>query len=286
MSWHYLQVLEGDCSEPPFSDGGPSAPWKSSRSAEKSSCGGSGTACSPCSRSGTTSGPSTADLGVASWTSSLAASRANRSARPENVSARPTSEISGLKPSGSYAKWDPASSSWKTYQLSLLTNTSERFSGSFPRAGIASCGRLYRLPSLERPIGEIGSGSWATPTTADSQGTTGGGQGRSLRTDVRKWPTPNATDGSKAPKTYARGNPSLPTAAKMWPTPIVRDSGSLKHTKRGANSEGGEPLPVAVGGTLNPPWVEWLMGWPIGWTDLEPLATARFRRWSEQHGNF
>ena len=24
-------------------------------------------------------------------------------------------------------------------------------------------------------------------------------------------------------------------------------------------------------GTLNPTWVEWLMGWPIGWTDLKPL---------------
>ena len=23
-------------------------------------------------------------------------------------------------------------------------------------------------------------------------------------------------------------------------------------------------------GQLNPPWVEWLMGWPIGWTDLKP----------------
>lgn len=22
-------------------------------------------------------------------------------------------------------------------------------------------------------------------------------------------------------------------------------------------------------GRLNPDWVEWLMGWPIGWTDLE-----------------
>jgi len=26
-----------------------------------------------------------------------------------------------------------------------------------------------------------------------------------------------------------------------------------------------------IGGKLNPMWVEWLMGWPLGWTDLKPL---------------
>jgi hypothetical protein len=29
----------------------------------------------------------------------------------------------------------------------------------------------------------------------------------------------------------------------------------------------------AVGGQLNPQWVEWLMGFPLGWTDLEDLVT-------------
>ena len=28
------------------------------------------------------------------------------------------------------------------------------------------------------------------------------------------------------------------------------------------------------GGTLNPTWVEWLMGYPTGWTDLSPSETA------------
>ena len=39
-------------------------------------------------------------------------------------------------------------------------------------------------------------------------------------------------------------------------------------------------------GTLNPTWVEWLMGWPIGWTDLKPLETARFQSWRQQHSGF
>ena len=28
---------------------------------------------------------------------------------------------------------------------------------------------------------------------------------------------------------------------------------------------------AAVGGQLNPKWVSWLMGWPIGWLDLKPM---------------
>lgn len=37
-------------------------------------------------------------------------------------------------------------------------------------------------------------------------------------------------------------------------------------------------------GGLNPRFCEWLMGWPIGWSALRPLATARFRRWLSRHG--
>ena len=33
------------------------------------------------------------------------------------------------------------------------------------------------------------------------------------------------------------------------------------------------------------PVVEWLMGWPIGWTDLKPLETGKFRQWLELHGS-
>jgi hypothetical protein len=29
-------------------------------------------------------------------------------------------------------------------------------------------------------------------------------------------------------------------------------------------------------GTLNPTWVEWLMGYPLGWTDLNHLETVSY----------
>jgi hypothetical protein len=37
---------------------------------------------------------------------------------------------------------------------------------------------------------------------------------------------------------------------------------------------------------LNPCWVEELMGWPLGWTDLKPLETDKFQQWQHSHGNF
>ena len=37
---------------------------------------------------------------------------------------------------------------------------------------------------------------------------------------------------------------------------------------------------------LNPLFAEALMGWPIGWTDLKPLAMDKFREWLQRHGIF
>jgi len=37
------------------------------------------------------------------------------------------------------------------------------------------------------------------------------------------------------------------------------------------------PLSEVIGGSLNPEFVEWLMGYPIGATELSVLATAWFR---------
>lgn len=37
---------------------------------------------------------------------------------------------------------------------------------------------------------------------------------------------------------------------------------------------------------LNPSFAELVMMWPMGWTDLAPLATDKFREWQQQHGAF
>jgi DNA (cytosine-5)-methyltransferase 1 len=80
-------------------------------------------------------------------------------------------------------------------------------------------------------------------------------------------------------------------ARQAWPTPCTRDY-------KGANAEEGltrndgksrmDQLPNAVAhgnkpetvGKLNPDWVEWLMGWPIGWTSIEPITELDWRDWS------
>jgi hypothetical protein len=43
---------------------------------------------------------------------------------------------------------------------------------------------------------------------------------------------------------------------------------------------------ILDGGKLNPNWTEWLMGWPIGWTDLKPLETDKSPYVQQQHGDF
>lgn len=89
---------------------------------------------------------------------------------------------------------------------------------------------------------------------------------------------------------WERTIPTLTTRGKesgFWPTMCARDyRGIGKSRLERTGSKAGECLPQAIGGLLNPTWGEWLMGWPIGWTELKPLETARFQEWRQQHGAF
>lgn len=38
-----------------------------------------------------------------------------------------------------------------------------------------------------------------------------------------------------------------------------------------------------VFGSVTPESHEWLMGWPLGWSALQPLETGRFLRWRQSH---
>jgi len=40
---------------------------------------------------------------------------------------------------------------------------------------------------------------------------------------------------------------------------------------------------VTVFGRPHPTNQEWLMGWPLGWTDIQPLETAKFQLWLSAH---
>ena len=102
------------------------------------------------------------------------------------------------------------------------------------------------------------------------------------------WPTPRASDhkvtGANTNWEAVNRRGKLPGAVMLWPTPTAR----LGH-QRGAQAKRyldparSNDLDDAVAhyknpaetesGQLNPTWVEWLMGFPTGWTDLEPSET-------------
>ena len=83
---------------------------------------------------------------------------------------------------------------------------------------------------------------------------------------------------------------NLSDTVKKYPTPAARDykGARLPDTiaRTGRNPETNS-LPDCVENkaestaVLNPDWVEWLMGWPIGWAGLKPLSREGFNQWKE-----
>jgi len=87
------------------------------------------------------------------------------------------------------------------------------------------------------------------------------------------------------------GNLEEQVSLTMWPTPAARDykgANSLEHCEvNGTGRKHMDQLPNAVAhgdkpepsGALNPTWVEWLMGWPIGWTSMDAIKELDWRGW-------
>ena len=84
------------------------------------------------------------------------------------------------------------------------------------------------------------------------------------------YPTPTAqTYGSQRALTGA-ARPSLDTMARrgMLPTPVARD-GQCRKSGPGAEKRNSLPLSERAGGRLHPRFVEWMMGFPDGWTEID-----------------
>jgi hypothetical protein len=108
---------------------------------------------------------------------------------------------------------------------------------------------------------------WKTPTAAPSSH--GGGGGELHKQVTRMWPTPTSSDGTGGPGSSGRdGGDNLRTAVQMWPTPMARDAGRGAWANKQQTNTWGRPLPERIGGPLNPTWVEWLQGFPLGWTEI------------------
>lgn len=170
------------------------------------------------------------------------------SAKPDEGKEPQTNAGSGLSSRESFAFFDPDSSSWKTCQVSLLSTEElplERYSGTWPPSGTMRNGKAFLRPPLVPRTSATESSLWQTPSVEDA-GRTGSAEA------WREWLEAGHT-------TQARLRNQI-----HWPTPR-----SFMH-KDIQTDRGKSNLGEVVGGQLNPMWVEWLMGFPLGWTALEP----------------
>ena len=173
---------------------------------------------------------------------------ASRSALPGSEEARRMTVTSGLKclelyrnssPLGLLARMLLGSSIWRSTQCYLTWKIS----------GTPAKRLLFRLvPSTPR-TGGTGAPLWPTITTFDAA--CGGLKGKEY------------TGTCHAMK--------LIQAVKMFPTPIATDWKNRGCKDYRKNRE--HQLQTEVGGQLNPTFVEWLMGFPLGWTELNASET-------------
>ena len=136
-------------------------------------------------------------------------------------------------------------------------------------------GRLvFQLRASVRTTKESESGLWRTPDNMAGGSNLPGikkaldeghlkrpsGQAIQIRLEdqvkeERLWPTPAAHEGRLG---YQRRDTGKKGTQKSLTTKVIDKEGGREKTT----------------GQLNPTWVEWLMGYPIGWTDLNVSETA------------
>lgn len=182
----------------------------------------------------------------------------------------------------SVTRWRPPGSSLPTSEL--LTSESGCSSSPWPTPTVRDDGVTGGPKKLDGRRGELLSqaAKWPTPTASDDKASgynRGGSAGRTgpVRPGLRlavKWATPRASDArSPGESGTAEGSAPLSVQARTWPTPSVRGN----HNRVGLSERSGDGLATAAGTSapLNPEWVEALMGFPPGWTELDPEELGR-----------
>ena len=161
-------------------------------------------------------------------------------------------------------RFDLASSCLKTLEIWYLTSTgrrSRKSSSKLPKQGTMRNGQLFRLLIWEPAISEKGSGSLLGTPRANLH--------KNSRIDspsiLRRAADPN----------HNYQNLEI-QFAKMLPTPCVMDSthnhmhGSvLKHRDLAGQLAQDPSVQIGEGMYLNPSFVEEMMGFPVGWSDLD-----------------
>jgi hypothetical protein len=271
MSWHYVnspssQGLEEASWEGPSLDGAPDALLRLMPTHEASSLQDSGTDACPDSRSGMTSRPSTGDLGAAPSMSSAADFLARTSAQPAREPGSPGRDpVCGATWRELLVKWDLDSSSWKTHQC-LFTEDLPWSSVTLPNWGMMRSGVCWEratpsgITAIRARITKgLASGFSRFPTPCLPGN--GGSNGKAKLRAMLRWATPSAQDWKDSPG-----------MAKTGTNP---DGSERKREDQLAR----QVYVEETGGSLNPTWVEWLMGWPLRWTSLDPMPLALWAAW-------
>jgi len=314
MSWSFSPGLVAAFSEASCSDTEPCVPLSLTPTPDQFYWPDKPTEHSRISRFGMTCEPLTGDRGEELLTWFREGSRARTSAWQEmgpDWTARGLGY--GEKWLGLLAKYDPATRTLKTAQCSFLEDSIECLL-TLPRSGLMLDGECYQLPMLVPLISESESGYWPTPQTRF--GTNDGDLAAlarmcdssqefnqmAYRAAAKKkatfFPTPTTQDNEQVAGQYATNGTTLAGFVRMFPTATAtataaKGSSPASLTRKNGKSREFDRLdhfveanPNGATGRLNPVFCEWLMGWPLGQTELKPLETAKFLEFVQQHGDF
>jgi len=296
MSWLFSRALAEEYSARECSDGEPSAPSKSTNTPAMYLSHGKTTEASKLSRFGTTCERLTDDRGAELLISYLEDFRARIS-----VSQTPTRAESTVKEADSGRKWressvryDRATSGWRTHRC-LFDEALPGSSVILPRWGMTVDGVLLERTTPALLTKESGCGCWPTPTVHGNTNApkTGTKRGTGLATAVKRYPTPRASDknGGRIVPLGTKNGEGLNDvierhcmdAMASWPTPTATaHKGWSQNHNRAASDDRidytveREACKSGTPGRLNPDWVEWLMGCPVGWTRLGETSPVRY----------
>ena len=304
MSYTYLQGQEEVSSEEYCWDTDPCALLKSIHIAGEFFCSGNETESCQDSQFGTTSKPLTEQNGAEGSTSYAGDFPVRTLALQEKGKVSMESDPDcGLKWRELFVKFDLDTHSWRTRQC-LFDEVLQPCSVILPKWGMMQSGVCSELMTSVRPTAEKESGYWATPTTMDKlppkseaallREATIARPGRSKPANLRDqvsnahlWPTPTVNGNHNRKGVSKTSQDGLSTAVKKerlpTPTSSMVTAQDFEQAKYNSKTRP-EYSKIQNGGALNPDWVEWLMGWPIGWTDLKPLAMDKFLLWLHKHG--
>lgn len=191
-------------------------------------------------------------------TSYQEASPASRFPWPERKGAKKTTVTSGLKCSGLSESLRRVGWSVRTFLESCalpLPTLSKVWS---VKAITPSC-LLLKLRLSERRTGESASHLWPTATARDyKDGTAKSCANTPINRLLER--AIHATNAGLFP-TPTTGAGLCGGTGNFQQLKALRECGMITEEERRSMSAGN-------GGSLNPDWVEWLMGYPIGWTEV------------------